>query len=119
MKAKEIDFSDHSHIKRPLLLSRLMTRSGDQAWDFAVPITMLTLFPTQMNIAATYYLLVKLAHVFLTPHLSSFIDRVNRLKAIRIGIGLQTVSIFLEFAAIYFLWKVSPHGLFIWNISFL
>lgn len=102
-------------IKFPLLLSRLLTRSGDQAWDFAVPIIMLTLFPTQMNITAIYYLFVRLAQVFLTPHLASFIDRMGRLQAIRMGIGLQTVSIFIEFLGLYGLMKILPHGIFYWQ----
>ena len=45
------------------LLGRLLTRSGDQAWDFVVPLVLLKLLPGELRVAAIYYLLVRLAHV--------------------------------------------------------
>lgn len=109
--------TENSKIQYRLLLSRLFTRSGDQAWDFAVPIVFLLVFPRQFNIAASYYLFVRLGQVFLTPHLTSFIDRTNRLKAARMGIGLQVISIVFELFMILFLVKILPQGYFIWEFK--
>jgi iron-regulated transporter 1 len=71
-----------------MLLGRLLTRSGDQAWDFAVPIVLLQIFPGELRIAALFYLLVKVATVLLLPQLSRVIDKVDRLHAARLGIFL-------------------------------
>jgi solute carrier family 40 (iron-regulated transporter), member 1 len=83
-----------------LLLGRLLTRSGDQAWDFAVPIVLLKLFPDQLRIAALYFFLAKLLNVLLLPRMASLIDRLNRLTAARIGVVLQLIGVLLGTAAI-------------------
>lgn len=90
-----------------LLLGRLLTRSGDQAWDFAVPLVLLELFPGELRIAATYYLAVKLLSVLILPKLTSLIDKLNRLSAARLGIVLQLVGVIFGAIAIYALSKSS------------
>ncbi|MES3039257.1 MAG: ABC transporter substrate-binding protein [Bdellovibrionota bacterium] len=84
-----------------ILFSRILTRSGDQAWDFAVPLVLLMIFPDQLKIAALYYFLVKLVTVMSLPKLTSFIDRLNRLKTARLGIALQLVGVIVGTAAIF------------------
>jgi len=76
-----------------LLLSRFLTRSGDQAWDFAVPLILLRLYPGQIRVAAIYYLIIRVATSLLIPQLASTIDRVNRMTAARLGILLQLVGV--------------------------
>ncbi|MBC7370706.1 MAG: ABC transporter substrate-binding protein [Bdellovibrionaceae bacterium] len=87
-------------LKSKLLLGRLLTRSGDQAWDFAVPLVLLKLFPDQLRIAAFYYFLVRLAGVLILPKLASQIDRMNRFSAAKLGIFLQLVGVILGAASI-------------------
>lgn len=53
-----------------MLIGRLLTRSGDQAWDFAVPLVLLQIFPGELRIAALYYLLVRIAMVLFLPRFS-------------------------------------------------
>lgn len=88
-----------------MLLGRILTRSGDQAWDFAVPIVLLQIFPGELRIAALFYLLVKVATVVFLPKFSSVIDRVDRLTAARIGIFLQLFGVLLGFASVLALAK--------------
>lgn len=76
-----------------MLLGRLLTRAGDQAWDFAVPIVLLQLMPGQLRIAALYYLLIKVASVIFLPYLSQVIDQVNRMTAAKVGIYLQLFGV--------------------------
>ncbi|MFZ4403146.1 MAG: ABC transporter substrate-binding protein [Pseudobdellovibrionaceae bacterium] len=80
-------------LPRKLMLGRLLTRSGDQAWDFAVPLVLLKIFPDQLRIAAIYYLLAKLMNVLLLPKIASLIDKLNRKKTARLGIVLQLVGV--------------------------
>lgn len=90
-----------------MLLGRLLTRAGDQAWDFAVPLVLLKIFPGQLRIAALYYLLVKLANVIFLPHFSSVIDRVNRQTAAKLGIVLQLIGVIVGAFAIFALSTVN------------
>ena len=76
-------------LKRKILLGRLLTRSGDQAWDFAVPLVLLQVLPNQLRYAALYYLVIKLATVFLLPSFTQLIDKIDRLKAAKTGLLIQ------------------------------
>lgn len=86
-----------------LLLGRLLTRSGDQAWDFAVPLVLLKILPDQLRIAALYYLIIRFASVVLLPRLAGYIDHVDRYRAAKIGLLLQLVGVFVGTASVYFL----------------
>lgn len=94
-------------LKSRILLGRLLTRSGDQAWDFAVPIVLIALFPDQLRIAALYYFLAKLLNVLLLPRMASLIDRLNRLTAARLGIVLQLLGVLAGAGSIYLLSTLS------------
>ncbi len=82
-------------LPKKLMLGRLLTRSGDQAWDFAVPLVLLKIFPDQLRIAALYYFLAKLLNVLLLPKLASLIDRLDRKTTARLGIVLQLVGVLI------------------------
>lgn len=110
--------TSHS-IERRLLLSRFLTRFGDQAWDFAVPISLLTVFPGQLQLAALYYFLVRLGHVILTPHISSLIDKHSRVLIAKWGIVSQALAVLGEFFAIWMLSRVNGNGGFEWHLSSL
>ncbi len=105
-----------------ILLGRLLTRSGDQAWDFAVPIVLLKIFPDQIRIAALYFLIAKLLNVLLLPKITSLIDQINRLKAAKLGTVLQLIGVFLGVAGISLLahFNTSEFFLQLWpTISFV
>ena len=88
-------------LRSKIFISRFLTRSGDQAWDFAVPIVLLSLFPGELKFTALYYLLIRLAVSLAIPHVASVIDRVNRREAARMGIVLQLVGVFIGVFAIW------------------
>lgn len=87
-------------LPRKLLLGRLLTRSGDQAWDFSVPLVLLKIFPDQLRIAALYYLIAKLLNVMLLPKIASLIDRMDRQKTARLGIVLQLIGVLIGASSI-------------------
>lgn len=95
-----------------ILLGRLLTRSGDQAWDFAVPLVLLMLFPDQIRIAALYFFLSKLLNVFLLPKMASLIDRVDRLSASRLGVLLQLIGVIIGTVGIFLLSQSSGVAVF-------
>lgn len=88
-------------LKNKLLLGRILTRSGDQAWDFAVPIAILKLIPGELQYAALYYFLIKLSNVIFLPRIASIIDNVNRFMAAKIGIVTQLFGVIIGFLALF------------------
>ncbi|MBC7532522.1 MAG: ABC transporter substrate-binding protein [Oligoflexus sp.] len=88
--------SDHKLLERPILLSRLLTRSGDQAWNFAVPIVLIQLFAKNPQPALIYFFVVLLCGILLTPHVGRFIDSMPRFRLIKLGITIQAISITLS-----------------------
>lgn len=99
-----------------ILLGRLLTKSGDQAWDFAVPIVLLKIFPDQLRIAALYFLIAKLLNVLLLPKITALIDQINRLKAARLGTGLQLIGVILGVLSIVILSHFTTPEFF-WNLG--
>lgn len=99
-----------------ILLGRLLTRSGDQAWDFAVPIVLLKIFPDQLRIAALYFFIAKLLNVLLLPKITALIDQINRLKAARLGTLLQLIGVVLGILAIVMLAHFTTSEFF-WNLG--
>lgn len=92
-----------SSLSNRLLLGRFLTRSGDQAWDFAVPIVLLHLMPGQLRIAALYFLILRIATVLLLPRLSMLIDRIDRQSTAKIGMVLQLVGVLAGFFSVLYL----------------
>jgi len=89
-------------VEKRILLSRLLTRSGDQAWDFIVPLALLHLFPGRLQIAAFYYLIVKVGVLVFTPSLGRWMDVSARGVVIKRGIGIQFISVFVGMIIFYF-----------------
>lgn len=85
-----------------ILLSRLMTRSGDQAWDFAVLIVLMEIFPNELRIAFFYFFILKLSSVFFMPALGKVIDHQTRRYSLALGTGLQLAGVLAISFLIYF-----------------
>jgi len=83
-------------ISNRLLVGRLLTRSGDQAWDFSLPIVLLYTFPNQLRIAALFYLIVKLVHVVFMPRVAMVIDSTDRFTVVKLGLGLQAAGVLIS-----------------------
>lgn len=89
------------NIENKILFSRFMTRSGDQAWDFAVPLVLIQLFPTNMRVAFIYFFVVKLGTVIFMPMVGRHIDNLSRKRSLQLGIGIQTVFVFMSATTIH------------------
>lgn len=96
-----------NNISFKILLGRFLTRSGDQAWDFAVPLTLLKIFPDQIRIAAGYYLAVKFLHVLLMPRLASVIDRKSRIHVAYLGTIMQLVGVVAGAISLFYLYTLN------------
>jgi len=81
------------NIERQLLLGRLLTRSGDQAWDFVVPFALLHVFPGRIQIAALYYLIIKIGTFFFTTSAGRWMDANARAKVVKAGVGFQFIAV--------------------------
>lgn len=97
-------------IQSNILLSRFLTRFGDQAWDFVVPLTLIQIFPGKIQLIATLYLFSKLAQIIIGPWFSKKIDSQKRLDIYKLGIGTQTIALILMWALIFLLFKNSEGG---------
>lgn len=93
-----------------ILLSRFLTRFGDQAWDFAVPLVLIQIFPGKMQLIAMVYLLSKLAQILIGPSIAKRIDNTKRINIYKLGIGSQTVAMILMWLAIITLFLGQVEG---------
>ena len=82
-------------IQFKILLSRFLTRFGDQAWDFAVPLVLIQIFPGKIQVIALVYLVSKFAQILLGPSIAKKIDNEKRITIYKLGIGSQTVVMIL------------------------
>lgn len=90
-------------IEMQLLLGRLLTRSGDQAWDFVVPFALLQVFPGKLQIAALYYLIMKIGTFFLTPWVGKWMDSRQRNHVVKVGIWIQFFAVLGGMGCFYIL----------------
>ncbi|WII70530.1 ABC transporter substrate-binding protein [Bdellovibrio sp. 22V] len=90
-------------IETQLLVGRLLTRSGDQAWDFVIPFALLHVFPGKLQIAAFYYLLIKIGSFLLTPWVGKWIDSNQRNRVVKNGIWIQFFAVLGGVFCFYFL----------------
>jgi iron-regulated transporter 1 len=81
--------------EKRILVGRFLTRAGDQAWDFALPLTLASVFPERIELIALFYLLSKVGTVFLQPWILGIIDKWNRLRVARSGLLIQALSVIL------------------------
>ena len=96
-----------------ILLSRLMTRSGDQAWDFAVPLVLMNIFPQQMRLAFFYFFALKLGTVLLMPPVGRVIDKKSRKTSLKIGIGIQVTGVLISSVIIFSLSQIHSGNIFL------
>lgn len=85
--------SQYFNIERKLLLGRLLTRSGDQAWDFVIPFALLHVFPGRLQVAALYYLIIKIGTFSLTTYAGKWIDSSARSLIVKGGVWIQFLGV--------------------------
>ena len=78
-----------------ILVSRFLTHSGDQAWDFALPLAMVGAIPNGVAAVALYLLCVRIGHLLLVGRVCALIDRWDRLRVAKVGIGAQSIGVLL------------------------
>lgn len=89
--------------EKQLLLSRLLTRSGDQAWDFVIPFALLHAFPGRLQIAALYYLIIKIGTFVVTPSVGKWIDSTPRSFVVKTGVWIQFFAVLAGMICFWFL----------------
>ena len=93
-------FKGVSASARRILWSRFLTHSGDQAWDFALPLALVGIITGGIGSVALFYLIVRTGHLLLVSKVCGLLDRWNRLFAVRVGIGAQTLGVVAALIAI-------------------
>lgn len=106
-------------VETQLLLGRFLTRSGDQAWDFVVPFALLHVFPGKLQIAAFYYLIIKIGSFLLTPLIGKWIDSNQRERVVKIGVSLQFAAVLGGIFCFYLLDGAVHRNLTFLNESFV
>ena len=97
--------------QRKILLSRLLTRSGNQAWDFALPLALITIFPQNIALGIGLYFLYKLLYTIVAPVVGERLDQWSTKKILQYGIGLQTLAVILGGILIWWLYVEGQAGL--------
>lgn len=92
---------DIAKVERNILLSRFLTRSGDQAWSFAVPIILIQIFSGETRAAFIYFFAVLLGGAIFTPYVGKYIDSMPRPKIVKIGILAQAISLVFSLLIIF------------------
>lgn len=82
-------------VSHKLLLSRFLTRLGDQAWEFAVPISLAILFPNALSLVAGLFLCNKLGVFLLQPIVAQAMDRWSRMSTSLVGISTQAFGVLI------------------------
>lgn len=82
-----------SDFRNGLYVSRLLTRAGDQAWDFALPLALIVLFPKSMQLGVGLFFLSKLIFALISPAVGAQMDSWDAASAVKRGIGLQSVAV--------------------------
>lgn len=83
-----------------ILLSRFLTRSGDQAWAFSVPIVLIQVLSDHSRTVFGYFFLTLLGGFLLMPYIGRMIDRSTRKKVIQTGIISQLLGVGLAYEAV-------------------
>lgn len=77
----------------PLVLSRLATKIGDHAWDLALPLIIIRLFPESLSYVAAYYLIKLIGKILLLPRLGAWMGQKERWHSAQFALWLQLVGI--------------------------
>lgn len=93
-----------------IILGRVLTRFGDQAWDFAIPLVLIKLFPGSLQIAAGMYLCLRLASLILLPLTSASIDRHSRMTMTKWGLLSQLIGVILAGVVILYFQMLKSAG---------
>ena len=80
-------------VARTLALARLLTRTGDHAWDLAMPLALMNVIPGTLRLLASYFLTTRLAVVVAMPLLGRWIDHSDRLRVVRTAVLLEAIGV--------------------------
>jgi iron-regulated transporter 1 len=76
-----------------IIIPRAITRFGDHAWDLAIPILLIRLFPGNLDYIATYSLLYTATVVFAVPRIAQWLNKQNRLRNLAFIIIMQAIGV--------------------------
>jgi iron-regulated transporter 1 len=86
--------------EKKIILSRALTNSGDQAWDFAVPVTLAMFMPGHLDLVALVFFLSRLSHVLILPLIGNMMDKLNRVTSIKLGLCSQFIGVLIQAIAL-------------------
>jgi len=86
--------------EKKIILSRALTNCGDQAWDFAVPLSLAVLMPGKLKLVALVFFVSRLGHVLLLPLVGNAMDHMSRLRTLQTGLAAQFIGVLIQAASI-------------------
>lgn len=81
-----------------IIIPRAITRFGDHAWELAVPILLIKLYPGTLDYVAAYGLAATFGAIFIVPKIAAILNHQDRLKNLNhiILTQLAGVAVFLS-----------------------
>ncbi len=74
-----------------LFASHFLSTFGDRMWEFSVAIFMLKIAPSSLSLVAMYGLFLVLSQLFSATYIGSWVNRTERLRAVRIAVFIQNI----------------------------
>lgn len=84
---------DDPGVRRKLLLSHTITRTGTQAWMFCAPLVLLRFTPGTIVGPACWGLVTMLASMFFGPPIGTWADKTDRNRVVTLGVAAQAVAV--------------------------
>ena len=95
-----------------IFIARFLTRFGDQAWVFAVPLVIVGIYPHSLRPAAVYYLARCIGETLFAGRVSEIIDTHPRKFVVKLGIGIQFFGSLIAIIIVYFMSKKAETSAF-------
>lgn len=87
-----------------ILLSRLATKSGDHAWELALPLVLAKSFNGSIGLVALVYMITRLVQILTMSYVGRWMDRNERFPVFSRAIAVQLSSVLIvTVLTIYFL----------------
>ena len=103
---------------RRILVGRLFSRAGDHAWDFAVPMAILKIFPQHLFLPILYYFAARIGSVFLMPVIGAGLDHRSTRKSLVVASGVQVLGVGVgALILIAMSFQVVDQAAFTWSLT--
>ncbi|SMY20265.1 unnamed protein product [Zymoseptoria tritici ST99CH_1A5] len=94
---------EHGHVRRLIFTSHLLSTWNSRVFEFGAFLFLANIYPDTLLPASIYALARAASAAVLSPWIGSYIDKTDRLRAVRISIVGQRVAVALSCVALFLL----------------